>query len=47
MCIRDRLQTAKGFAQATHWLHLPADTDPAGVAASLGDLLAVAYAQNG
>lgn len=42
-----RLQTAKGFAQATHWLHLPADTDPSDVAASLGDLLAVAYAQNG
>lgn len=42
-----RLSPAKGFAQATHWLHLDADTDPASVAADLEALLATAYDQNG
>lgn len=41
-----RLEPAKGFAQATHWLHLPGDADPA-VAADLEELARVAYENNG
>ncbi len=42
-----RLQLAKDFAQATHWVHLPAEIDPQSIADTLGELLAIAYAQNG
>ena len=42
----ERLSPAKGFAQATHWLHLEADADDNDVR-SLEPLLEVAYAQNG
>jgi Domain of unknown function (DUF5655) len=41
-----RLEPAKGFAQATHWVHLPGDTDPDDVE-WLEPLLAEAYRQNG
>ena len=41
-----RLEPAKGFAQATHVLHLPADADEAEVR-SLEPLLRAAYDQNG
>ncbi len=41
-----RLEPAKGFAQATHWLHLDADADEAEVR-SLEPLLREAYEQNG
>ena len=43
----DRLEPAKGFAQATHWVQLPVDADPDQAAASLEPLLRVAYDQNG
>jgi uncharacterized protein DUF5655/uncharacterized protein DUF4287 len=42
----DRLSPAKGFAQATHWLHLPADADEDDLR-SLEPLLEAAYDQNG
>jgi hypothetical protein len=42
----ERLAPAKGFAQATHWLHLPADATPADVA-TLEPLVAAAYGANG
>jgi len=42
----DRLSQAKGFAQATHWLHLDADSDENDVR-SLEPLLRAAYDQNG
>ena len=42
----ERLSPAKGFAQATHWLHLSADADEDDLR-SLGPLLEAAYAQNG
>lgn len=42
-----RLEPAKNFAQATHWLHLPADAEPASTAADLKPLLRAAYEQNG
>jgi len=42
----ERLSPAKGFAQATHWLHLPADAAQADVD-SLAPLLAAAYGDNG
>ena len=42
----DRVEPAKGFAQATHWVHLPGDTDPDTVD-WLEPLLAEAYRQNG
>jgi hypothetical protein len=41
-----RLEPAKGFAQATHWVHLPGDTEPDDVD-WLEPLLAEAYRQNG
>jgi Domain of unknown function (DUF5655) len=41
-----RLEPAKGFAQATHWLHLDADTGEDDVR-SLEPLLRAAYEQNG
>ena len=41
-----RLEPAKGFAQATHWLHLDADGDEDEVR-SLERLLREAYEQNG
>ena len=41
-----RLEPAKGFAQATHWVHLPGDTDPDDVD-WLEPLLGEAYRQNG
>jgi hypothetical protein len=44
----DRLEPAKGFAQATHWVHLPGDTDPDDPEQIgwLEPLLAEAYRQN-
>jgi hypothetical protein len=42
----ERLSEAKGFAQATHWLHLPADADEDDLR-SLEPLLEAAYLQNG
>lgn len=39
-----RLEPAKGFAQATHWVHLPADASLADVDA-LEPLIAAAYTQ--
>ena len=42
----ERLSPAKGFAQATHWLHLPADARQADVD-SLAPLVAAAYGDNG
>lgn len=42
----DRLEPAKGFAQATHWVHLAGDTPPE-QAGALEPLLAAAYLQNG
>jgi len=42
----ERLAPAKGFAQATHWLHLSADADEDDLR-SLGPLLEAAYSQNG
>ena len=44
--VEPRLEPAKGFAQATHWVHLPGDTDPDDVE-WLEPLLAEAYRQNG
>jgi len=41
-----RLEPAKGFAQATHWVHLPG-TSPLSDAATLEPMLAAAYLQNG
>lgn len=41
-----RLEPAKGFAQATHWLHLPGDVDPS-EAGTLEELAREAYEQNG
>ncbi|NYG08319.1 hypothetical protein BJ986_002806 [Phycicoccus badiiscoriae] len=42
----ERLSPAKGFAQATHWLHLAADADEDDLR-SLEPLLETAYRQNG
>jgi hypothetical protein len=42
----ERLSPAKGFAQATHWLHLAADADEDDLR-SLEPLLEAAYLQNG
>lgn len=42
----ERLSPAKGFAQATHWLHLAADSTRADVE-SLTTLVAAAYGDNG
>lgn len=42
-----RLEPARNFAQATHWLHLPADADPAATASDLEPLLRTAWQQNG
>ena len=39
-------EPAKGFAQASHWVHLPGDTDPDEIG-WLEPLLAEAYHQNG
>jgi hypothetical protein len=44
--VDERLSEAKGFAQATHWLHLPADADEDDLR-SLEPLLEAAYLQNG
>jgi len=41
-----RVEPAKGFAQATHWVQLPGDTEPDAVE-WLEPLLAEAYRQNG
>ena len=41
----ERLSPARGFAQATHWLHLPADADEDDLR-SLEPLLEAAYEQN-
>jgi len=41
-----RLEPAKGFAQATHWIHLPGDSPPS-AAGTLEPTLAAAYAQDG
>lgn len=43
----ERLAPAKGFAQATHWVHLPADVEPDAAASGLVGLLRAAYDQNG
>ncbi|HET7476789.1 MAG TPA: DUF5655 domain-containing protein [Dermatophilaceae bacterium] len=42
----ERLAEAKGFAQASHWLHLPPDATPDDVT-SLEPLLRAAYEQDG
>lgn len=42
----ERLSPARGFAQATHWLHLPAEADEDDLR-SLEPLLEAAYDQNG
>lgn len=42
-----RLEPARGFAQATHWVQLAGDADPVDGAASLEPLLLAAYQQNG
>jgi hypothetical protein len=42
----ERLEPARGFAQATHWLHLSADADEDDLR-SLEPLLEAAYLQNG
>jgi hypothetical protein len=42
----ERLSPAKGFAQASHWLHLSADADEDDLR-SLEPLLEAAYLQNG
>ena len=42
----ERLEPARGFAQATHWVHLQPDADDNDVR-SLEPLLEEAYAQNG
>ena len=42
----ERLAEAKGFAQASHWLHLPPDATPDDVR-SLEPLLRAAYEQDG
>ncbi|MGW5239810.1 DUF5655 domain-containing protein [Monashia sp. NPDC004114] len=44
--VDDRLSPAKGFAQATHWIHLAADSTQADVK-SLTPLVAAAYGDNG
>lgn len=44
--VDERLAPAKGFAQATHWVHLDAVTDPAEIG-WLEPLIAQAYEQNG
>lgn len=41
-----RVEPARNFAQASHWVHLPGDTDPA-EATRLEPLLRRAYDQNG
>lgn len=41
----DRLEPAKGFAQATHWIHLPAAT-PIEQVSTLEPLVLAAYEQN-
>lgn len=43
----ERLSPARGFAQATHWLHLPGDSSPDAAASGLRELLRAAYEQNG
>ncbi|MCH8626812.1 hypothetical protein MM440_03185 [Arsenicicoccus piscis] len=43
----ERLSPAKGFAQAIHWLHLPADSDVEQSVTNLDPLLRAAYEQNG
>jgi hypothetical protein len=42
----NRLEPAKGFAQASHWVHVPGDTNPDDIG-WLEPLLAEAYRQNG
>lgn len=42
-----RLEPARNFAQATHWLHLPGDADPASSTRDLEPLLRAAWEQNG
>ena len=42
----DRLAPAKGFAQATHWVQVPGDTEPTSVEGLRG-LVEIAYDQNG
>lgn len=42
-----RIEPAKGFAQATHWLHLGADADVERDVAALADLIGLAHDQNG
>lgn len=41
-----RLEPAKNFAQATHWLHVAADVDPQQAADDLEGLFVQAYQQN-
>ncbi|WP_245306594.1 hypothetical protein [Acidipropionibacterium timonense] len=42
----DRLAPAKGFAQATHWVQVAGDAEPASVERLRG-LVEIAYEQNG
>lgn len=43
----DGLEPAKGFAQATHWLHIPGDADPRDIPARIAEAARQAYADNG
>lgn len=43
----DGLEPAKGFAQATHWMHFGTDVDPQAAVQQARELLALAYEQNG
>lgn len=42
----DRLSPAKGFAPATHWIHLPGDAEPTSAAEAIADLIEAAWEQN-
>jgi hypothetical protein len=42
----ERISPAKGFAQSTHWLHLPPDAKPDDIE-SLAPLIAAAYGDTG
>lgn len=43
----DDTEPAKGFAQATHWVHFGLDDDPAQAVGRVQHLLHLAHAQNG
>ncbi|GAA1391837.1 DUF5655 domain-containing protein [Luteococcus peritonei] len=45
--VDERIEPAKGFAQATHWMHFDAGTEPHTAVEQARDLLQLAYQQNG